>query len=224
MEGNYKNLFNYKITYSKKRKRTIGFRITGDTLTIMSPLKVSQKFLFDLLEKRKEWTIERLERKKSKRQLIQNDKVLFLGKDIELAINDSELLKDGGFCEINNDKLLVNISKNWTKELLQEIIKEWYKKECFKVINNRVQHFASQYNFNYGTIAIKEQKTVWGTCNFKNDLSFNWKIIFFEEQVIDYLVVHELVHTIYKNHSKKYWEKVESILQNYKELNKKLKI
>src|SRR5690606_602380 len=105
----------YKITYSKKRKRTIGFRITGDTLTIMSPLRVSQKFLFDLLEKRKEWAIERLERKKSKRQLIQNDKVLFLGKDIELAINDSELLKDGGFCEINNDKLLVNISKNWTK-------------------------------------------------------------------------------------------------------------
>lgn len=224
MEGNYNNLFNYKITYSKNRKRTIGFRITGDTLTIMSPLRVSQKFLLGLIEKRKQWTIERLEKRKARRQLIQNNKILFLGKEIELIVNDSELLKDGGFCELNNDKLLINIAKNWTNKLLQEIIEEWYKKECLKVLTNRVQYFAKQYNFNYGTVAIREQKTVWGTCNYKNDLSFNWKAIFFEEAVIDYLVVHELSHTIHKNHSKDFWKKVESILYNYKELNKKLKL
>ncbi|MDD2839836.1 MAG: SprT family zinc-dependent metalloprotease [Rickettsiales bacterium] len=224
MEGNYNNLFNYKITYSKNRKRTIGFRISDNTLTIMSPLRVSQKFLLSLLEKRKDWTLKRLEKKKSKRQIIQDNQILYLGKNIELTINDSELLKDGGFCEINENNLTVNISKNWTTDLLQEVIQNWYKEECLKKITNRVQYFANQYNFNYGTISIKEQKTVWGTCNFKNNLSFNWKIIFFEEPVIDYLIVHELAHTIHKNHSTEYWKTVENILQNYKELNKKLKI
>lgn len=224
MEGNYNNLFNYKITYSKRRKRTIGFKIIDETLNIMSPLKVSQKFLLSLVEKRKDWTLERLKKRKAKRQLIQDNKIMYLGKEIDLIINNSELLKDGGFCELNNDKLLINISNNWTEKTLKNAVEDWYKKECLKVITDRVQYYAKQNNFNYGMISVREQKTVWGTCNHKNNLSFNWKAILFEEAVIDYLVVHELAHTIHKNHSKEFWKTVENILANYKELNKQLKI
>ncbi|HSQ98064.1 MAG TPA: SprT family zinc-dependent metalloprotease [Rickettsiales bacterium] len=223
MEGNYNNLFNYKITYSKNRKRTIGFKIINDTLNIMSPTKVSQKFLLSLLEKRKDWTIKRLEKRKSKRQLIQDNKILFLGKEFELIINCSDLLKEGGFCEIKDFNLIINITNNYSEKLLKETIENWYKKECLKIISDKVKYYSDKYNFNYGTIKVKEQKTVWGTCNSKNNLSFNWKAILFEEDVVDYLVVHELSHTIHRNHSTDFWKTVESILSNYKELNKKLK-
>lgn len=223
IEGNYNNLFNYKIIFSGKRKMTIAFKVIDNVLNIISPKKVPLDFLISLIEKRKNWTIERINRKKDQRNFIQDNKILFLGNEVELKIQENKLLKNGGYCDFINNKLIVNISKNWDENLLKNILVNWYKQECEKIMNDRVLFFANKYNLNYGKINIKEQKSVWGTCNAKNDLTFNWKIMFFKKDVIDYLVVHELVHTIHKNHSVKYWKKVESILPNYKELNEDLK-
>ncbi len=223
MEGNFNNLFNYKIVYSKNRKMTVGFKINDDTLTVISPKRVPKEFLMELIDKRKYWAIERIQKRKQRRSFINDNKILFLGKEIELSIKENSLLKDGGYCELSNNGLTVNISKNWSEELLENTIKNWYRNECQKIIEERVLYYSKKYSLSYGKITIKEQKTVWGTCNFKNNLTFNWKVMMFEPDVVDYLVVHELVHTIYKNHSAEYWKKVESILPNYRELNNSLK-
>ena len=224
MEGNYNNLFDYKITYSKKRKKTIGFKIVDKTLNIISPLRVSKKFLLSFLDKKKDWVLERIKKSKEKKKLIQDNKILFLGQRIDIKIIESSLLINGGFCELKDNKLIVNISKNWQNTLLESVVINWYKKESFEIISEKVSFYANSFNFQYGTITIRDQKTIWGSCNSKNNLSFNWKAIFFNNDVINYLVVHELVHTIHKNHSKKYWQAVENILPNYKELNKMLKM
>lgn len=224
MEGNYNNLFNYKITYSKKRKKTIGFRVEENTLNIISPPRISKSFLLSFLEKKKDWVLNRIRKLKTKKELINDNKILFLGKTVEIKIVESPLLINGGFCELIDNKLIANISKNWENELLKNIIIEWYKKESYNIIFERVGFYARNFNFQYGTITIREQKTVWGSCNAKNNLSFNWKVVLFDVDIIDYLVVHELVHTIHKNHSKKYWKAVENIIPNYKELDRKLKI
>ena len=224
MEGNYNNLFDYKITYSKKRKKTIGFKIVDKTLNIISPLRVSKKFLLSFLEKKKDWVLERIKKSTEKKKLIQDNKILFLGQKIDIKIMESSLLVNGGFCELKDNELIVNISKNWQNTLLESVVINWYKKESFEIISEKVSFYANSFNFQYGTITIRDQKTIWGSCNSKNNLSFNWKAIFFNNDVINYLVVHELVHTIHKNHSKKYWQAVENILPNYKELNKMLKM
>ena len=223
MEGNYNNLFNYKIVYSNNRKMTVGFKVSDGVLTVISPKRVSQDFLMSLIEKRKYWAIERIEKRKQKRAFIEQNKIMFLGREIEINVNENNLLKNGGYCEFINEILFVNISKNWDRELLEEIIKKWYKAECLKLASSRAGYYSQIYNLKYGNITVKEQKTVWGTCNFKNDLTFNWKIMMFDLDVIDYLVVHELVHTIHKNHSAEYWKAVEKILPNYKKLNSRLK-
>ena len=106
---------------------------------------------------------------------------------------------------------------------MRNTIKNWYKKQCLNIIIERVNFYSEKYNLNYSQIIIKDQKTVWGTCNYKNDLTFNFKILMFNLNVIDYLVVHELSHTIYRNHSQQYWNMVEKILPNYKELDSMLK-
>jgi len=224
MEGNFNNLFNYKIVYSKNRRMTVGFKVDDNTLIVISPKCVSKEFLMQLIDKRKYWAIERIEKRKNKRNFINNNRILFLGDELELVIKENNLLKNGGYCEnLSNDKLLVNISKNYSDDLLMDIVKKWYIDRCQKLMEERTSYYSKKYNMNYGKISIKEQKTVWGTCNFKNNLTFNWKIMMFEPDVVDYLVVHELVHTLHKNHSAEYWKKVESILPNYKMLNNLLK-
>ena len=223
MEGNYNNLFNYKILYSKKRKRTIGYKIVDNTMVITSPYGVKNNFLMNLIERKKYWAIERIEKNKKKKDYINQNSIIFLGNEIQINIKESELLFNGGYCELNDNILNITISKNYTQDILRNTIKNWYKKQCLNIIIERVKFYSEKYNLKYSKITIKEQKTVWGTCNYKNDLTFNFKILMFNLNVIDYLVVHELSHTIYRNHSQQYWNMVEKILPNYKELDSMLK-
>lgn len=223
MEGNYNNLFNYKILYSNKRKRTIGYKIVDNTMVITSPYGVKSNFLMNLIERKKYWAIERIEKNKKKKDYINQNSIIFLGNEIQINIKESELLFNGGYCELNDNILNITISKNYTQDILRNTIKNWYKKQCLNIIIERVKFYSEKYNLKYSKITIKEQKTVWGTCNYKNDLTFNFKILMFNLNVIDYLVVHELSHTIYRNHSQQYWNMVEKILPNYKELDSMLK-
>lgn len=70
---------------------------------------------------------------------------------------------------------------------------------------------------------LLEQKTRWGSCSSKGNLNFNWKLVRMPEEVLDYVVVHELAHRKEMNHSKAFWAIVESVLSDYRERRKWLK-
>ena len=75
----------------------------------------------------------------------------------------------------------------------------------------------------YGRISIREQKTRWGSCSSKGNLNFNWRLILAPEEVLDYVVVHELAHRREMNHSKAFYAIVESVLPDYRKAQKRLK-
>ena len=224
MIHNYKDLFKYKIIYTNKRRKTISFKIIDDVLNVTSPKKVSEDYLLKLIEKKEYSILFKFKTMEPKREIHQNNTILFLGKELTTNIKESDLLSNGGFCVLSSNNILnINISMNYDNQLLEKIIKKWYVEQCEIFIQERVKYFATKYNFNYKKISIKERKSVWGTCNIHNDLVFNWKIITFQPEIIDYLIVHELSHTVHKNHSKLFWNLVKTILPNYKELDKQLK-
>lgn len=92
-----------------------------------------------------------------------------------------------------------------------------------KLIPERVAYFAKHMGVTYGRITIREQKTRWGSCSSKGNLNFNWKLVLFEPELLDYVVVHELAHRIEMNHSASFWAIVESVLPDYKERRKRLR-
>ena len=75
----------------------------------------------------------------------------------------------------------------------------------------------------YGRIAIREQKTRWGSCSSKGTLNFNWRLILAPEEVLDYVVVHELAHRREMNHSKAFYAIVESVLPDYRQARRWLR-
>ena len=68
----------------------------------------------------------------------------------------------------------------------------------------------------YGRITIREQKTRWGSCSSKGNLNFNWKLIRMPQEILDYVVVHELAHRMEMNHSPRFYRIVASVLPDYK--------
>jgi len=91
-------------------------------------------------------------------------------------------------------------------------------------VARRLEKFNELYNFEYKSIAIRNQKTRWGSCSSKGNLNFNYKVILLPERHADYIIVHELCHLKEFNHSKRFWSLIAETIPEYREIKKQLKI
>ena len=86
---------------------------------------------------------------------------------------------------------------------------------------NRLDELSEKHDIPYNRVFIRNQKTRWGSCSAKNNISLNLKLVNLPEELIDYTIRHELVHTRIKNHSKEFWAELNRFIGNAKELDKK---
>lgn len=91
------------------------------------------------------------------------------------------------------------------------------------LVEERVSKLNQFYDFPVNRIAIRDQKTRWGSCSSQNNLNFNYRIIFLPDDLVDYLVVHELCHLQEMNHSKHFWELVGQKIPDYRQKSRKLR-
>ncbi len=98
-----------------------------------------------------------------------------------------------------------------------------YKDSARLLVQERLLHFNTLYQFRFDTITIKNQKTRWGSCSKKGNLNFNYKIALLPNKLSDYIVVHELCHLAEFDHSQKFWEQVGRALPHWRELRSELK-
>ena len=95
--------------------------------------------------------------------------------------------------------------------------------EALRAIPPRVRQRAAQMGAQYGRITIRNQRTRWGSCSSKGNLNFNCMLMLCPEDVIDYVIVHELCHRKEMNHSPRFWQLVAEILPDYRTSRKWLK-
>ncbi len=88
--------------------------------------------------------------------------------------------------------------------------------EARMIIPPRVEHFAPIVGVDYGDIRIRHQRTRWGSCSAKGNLNFNCLLVRAPEEVLDYVVVHELSHRIHMDHSRAFWAEVARVCPEYR--------
>lgn len=121
--------------------------------------------------------------------------------------------------ERENEKL--GIPKKMTKA---EQVKDYkkHKESAREFVERRIVELNKFYNFEYGKIAIRNQSTRWGSCSRKKNLNFNYKIVKLPRNLADYIIVHELCHLAYFNHSKNFWEMVARVIPQHSDIRKEL--
>ena len=105
------------------------------------------------------------------------------------------------------------------KPLSSEEIKK-LKKEARNHLASLTKYWAEKIGVSYGRISIRGQKTRWGSCSSKGNLNYNYLLMLCPDDVIEYVVIHELCHRVYMNHSKRFWEKIEEFCPNYRQARK----
>ena len=93
-----------------------------------------------------------------------------------------------------------------------------------ELVKKKIQLYENCFEDKVTQIRVKEQKRRWASCTGKNAILFNWRCSMAREDVVEYIVVHEMCHFEHKDHSKNFWNRVESIMPDYKEKHEYLKV
>jgi predicted metal-dependent hydrolase len=207
----------------RSKRRTIGLIVNHDgTLIIRAPLRTSQKQIEDLVEQKAEWI-------KSKQRLVKATYARFVPKEY---INGEEFLYLGTSYRlsiIGNSVSPLRLADHFylSHSVLpqaENIFKRWYRAQAKQVISGRAKLYADHYGFEYHKVKITNAQARWGSCSPRGNLNFSWRLVMAPMPVIDYVVVHELAHLHEKNHSRRFWDKVKTILPDYAQQVQWLKI
>ncbi len=96
------------------------------------------------------------------------------------------------------------------------------KKIAKQKIMEHVDYYANRMEIDYGSISMRNQKSRWGSCSSKGNLNFNYRLAYLPEELLDYVVVHELAHRRHMDHSAAFWEEVETYYPAYKKCRQML--
>jgi len=103
------------------------------------------------------------------------------------------------------------------REHVKAAVERWYRGQAKRLIRPRVRRASGSLNCEYNRIYVRGQKTRWASCSPRKNLSFNWRLMMAPPAVIDYVVLHEMVHLKELKHSRRFWHSVESFCPNYRE-------
>lgn len=196
-------------------RRSVALVVMNDAkLVIRAPYRVSIDYIQNLVNSKSEW-IERKQRQFAQKANNLRPKKFEAGEEFYLLGKKYTLeIVDGTKPHISIDNYL-KMTRTCLKSP-QKYLTRWYKIQAHKIISERVNLYALTAGFQFKSIRINSARTRWGSCGPKNSLNFSWRLVIAPIEVLDSVVVHELVHTEIKNHSKLFYQRLISIIPDYK--------
>jgi predicted metal-dependent hydrolase len=175
------------------------------------PERYSQNRINNLLAKHADWIAKHLDRfSKLERIELQPEEMLYRGEILRFQLKPH--LQN--IVELYPSKKIIASGVNLLHKKYQD---DWYFREAERVILRRVKTLADKFGFTYNRIRVTSPKTLWGSCSYKKDITFNWRLIKAPASVLDYIILHELVHTEILAHNGAFWKRVEEICPRYEE-------
>lgn len=215
---------NFKVEFVKRsRQRNLRIRVKNNHVTVSGPLTCREKTMREFLNQNWSWVEKTLNKQFTRSRKLEWEKekyrnhILLRGE--WLPLQRSENKASGKSWEFMPRKEVIFFTPPSDADDYPDAeIRNFYLRALAKPeILTRFKQFAPSLPFTYNRLFIRSQKTKWGTCSSKKNLSFNWRLIKCPYWIWDYLFVHELCHTVHFNHSKAYWKLVDEHFPQRKE-------
>lgn len=198
----------------KSKRKTVAIYIMKDArVRVKAPYFVSDKKIGEFVALKRDWIEKKQQQMKlqmeNKKEFTFNEgqELLYLGNTypIQKTHLSNTFLFDGN-CFLVSDLPFKQIER---------LAANWYKQKAKEIIFERLGFLSAQTGIAYEGKKITSAKTVWGSCSGKNSICFSFRLMFAPIKAIDYVILHELAHTLEHNHSKKYWSIVEKMMPDY---------
>lgn len=210
----------YKIIRSKRR--TIALVVEPDaTLTVRAPYRVSLGYITSLVTKKYTWIYKKQQQARSyeitpEKTYVDGQIFLYLGQSYTMKIYEGKTIF------FDDTSMIVLFPSKFVTEGKKMMIM-WYKKMAKQKLQERINFYAARTDWRYVSMRITSAKTRWGSCSKEGSINLTWRLIMAPLRAIDYVIVHELAHTIECNHSTRFWDLVKQVLPEYKQEEKWLR-
>lgn len=222
-------IIEFEIIYKKRKTMSIEIDPLG-LVKVKAPLGVSQDYILKCVQNKANWILKKqqemknINHKRVVRKISDGETLLYLGKEYPIKL----LLKLGSkkiqVHFIKEKEMFLIITNDLDEVKIKFEIQQWYRKKSFEKLKERVDYFERYFDKKVKSIQVKEQKRRWASCTYDNRILFNWRNIMAPSEVFDYIVVHEMCHMDFKDHSKNFWNRVKEIMPEYKNNHMWLKI
>lgn len=195
----------YIIIRSPRRKKLTITVERDRSVVVHAPESTPEDKIHQVVKAKRQWIFEKMRHPQKYRdlphppgkELVNGESALYLGRHYRI-----EVVKTG-LSEIRfSQRFLIPAVQAGKRK---EVLREWYIQRAKAKIIPRVKHHARELGVAYAKVKIMDHIYRWGSCTMKNNVNFNWRLIKAPMFVIDYAIVHELVHLIEANHTPRFW-------------------
>lgn len=200
-------------TLTRTNRKTIALYVRDGSVEVRAPLKMPKRNIDYFVASKENWIMDKLiklseqSRRRESFNLDYGSLVTYRGSDYPIEAKDGNRVgfEDGRFY----------MPPNLTSGQIIAACVQIYRMLAKRDLTEKAIFFAEQMSVMPDAVKINGAKTRWGSCSSKKSLNFSWRLIMAGDDVIDYVVVHELAHLTEMNHSARFWAIVEGVLPDY---------
>jgi len=207
----------YTVKRSRKRRKTISLQISNNSeVTICAPYFTPAGEINRFVREKQNWIQRAIQKQTSLRtkekEYTTGELFYYLGESFPLEVFFEESARKG--LVFWRDRFYLN-SPDAAVDGMSFFV-SWYKTKAREHLSQRVDFFSRELSLQPRQVKITSAGKRWGSCSEDNNLSFGFRLIMAPPAVIDYVVVHELMHIREKSHSSKFWKLIEAVMPEYK--------
>lgn len=209
-----KDAINYVVV--KEKRKTAAIRIDKNLQVIVKvPLFMKKGEVEEFVHKYEGWIKESLNKKKSVQEnndWIRNKKIMYLGKEQLVEIQVVPYAKEIVILNEQGIKVITSGEEEAMRKAMESFLRERGK----RLFTELTQQYANLVGVKYNKITIRKQETRWGSCSQNGNLSYNVKLMCAPKEMIEYVILHEVMHLRHFNHSAAFWADIEAVMPDYK--------
>ncbi len=207
--------FSYTVKRMRRRSLRLFITDTGEVM-VYAPLRTDDRVIEEFVSRHEKWVEEHIEIIAGQRDALERhvETIRFTGRECRV-VQDSVPAP-----VLTRDMCLVVPETTVQKE--RKLITDWYKRQAESLLTMRTQHWAEIMDLHPEKISISNARKRWGSCSSEGHVVYSWRLIAADRDEIDYVIIHELSHIRFLNHSRAFWELVERYCPLYRQSEKKL--
>ena len=209
----------YAIRRSARRKKTVAVTVDpAGRVVLLAPEHSSPDELDRIVARKAEWIVRRLRRAESHgpapspREFVSGESVVYLGRHYRLKVQPHA----GGEAKLRGGWLHVPAPEGAGQPAqVRDALISWFRHHAGRRLPERVAAWRAKAGVRMPSVIVSNQQKRWGSCDRNGAIRLNWRIIQAPMRLVDYIVVHELVHLRHRGHGREYWQAVGRVMPDY---------
>jgi predicted metal-dependent hydrolase len=216
------------IPYSVRRSgraRHARVEVRPEGVEVVLPERMALRRAAPLVEEKRRWierTLRRLQAVAPAAVLEDGGRVTYLGRELELRVR-AEPGRTRPHVARRGDVLHVKVAAHGS-DAIRAALEPWYRRQAKAEIAPRLDAATARAGTTYSRLSIRAQRTRWASCSSTGAMSFNWRLLLAPEEVLDYVVEHEVAHLEVLDHSPRYWALLAERCPDYREHERWLRV